>query len=478
MSRVLIALLAALLVGAAVTNKAEAQGWTCTYDFSTGQQGWTVESPASYSGGAFVHGDSNWNPYYARTVYINSPTLSGTTTAITVTFNRTVGTFTTGNDIGSMDIRKSGGVQILAVNPGDGPTSPAVWTGSATTTSLRIGIVSSSRTTPVYDGSIAITKVVVSGTGTQPTNCPQATPTPTPIPPTATNTPIPPTATNTPLPTSTGVPYPTAAPFVGGQGDSYWGNTYNMAYGLQGWSLISGMIGAGRVVSADVSGTQRLEMEYPLGNVRLTDFFANYEANCAHTFEVKDGNTVFESGSVGSGMQALVWQGDHVVANGSVRLSLVGSAGCGVSAFQLTEITLMGYGTNPTNLQATAVAFNTGNIWGGLQDANTMLNTLPQSFAGSVPPETGRALFGYVKWIVSPSSADEIAGPFAPVISHIGFALLIMFGAAAVYAIVWALVWILKFVVWLFKWVLTLVDLVLQIAQVIGNAIGGLLKFI
>jgi hypothetical protein len=219
-------------------------------------------------------------------------------------------------------------------------------------------------------------------------------------------------------------------------------------------------------------------MEYPLGNVKLTDFFANYEATCPHTFEVKDGNTVFESGSVGTGMQALVWQGEHVVNNGSVRLSLVGSPSCGVSAFQLTEITLMGYGENPTGLRATAVALDTGNIWSGLQEANAMVNSLPPNMAAAVPAETGRTLFGYVKWLVSPSSADEIAGPFAPMLSHMGFALLLIFGAAAIYAIVWGLVWVLKFVVWLFQWVLKLVDLVLQIAQVIGNAIGGLLKFI
>jgi hypothetical protein len=245
-----------------------------------------------------------------------------------------------------------------------------------------------------------------------------------------------------------------------------------MTYGLQGWSLISGTLGGGRVVSANVSGTQRLEMEYPItGNVRLTDFFANYEASCPHTFEVKDGGTVFESGSVGAGMQALVWQGEHVVSNGSVRLSLVGSPSCGVSAFQLYEITLMGYGANPTNLQATAIAIQAGDLYSGLSGVNALLDSLPDTVNSGVPDETGRTLFGYAKWLISPSSADELAGPFAPIVSHTGIFLTLVFALTLVYAIVWAAVWIFRFVVWLFK-------IIMLIIQVVVGVIGSILKFI
>jgi hypothetical protein len=311
---------------------------------------------------------------------------------------------------------------------------------------------------------------VVNGTGTTPSNC-GGTPTPTPIPATATNTPLPPTATNTPLPTATPIAYPTPGAFVASSNDSYWGNTYNMAYGLQGWQLIYGTLGAGRVVSANVSGTQRIEMEYPLTDARLTDFFANYEATCPHTFEVKDGNTVFESGSIGTGMQAIVWQGSHVVSNGSVRLSLVGSPSCGVSAFQLTEITLMGYGTNPTNLQATAIAIQAGDLYSGLGDVNELLGSLPASITDGVPNETGRQLFGYAKWLLSPSSADELAGPFAPIVSHTGIFVSLVFGLTLVYAIVWATVWIFRFVVWLFK-------IIALIIQTVVGVIGSVLKFI
>jgi hypothetical protein len=251
-----------------------------------------------------------------------------------------------------------------------------------------------------------------------------------------------------------------------------------MAYGLQGWSLISGTLGGGRVISADVGGVQRLEMEYPLTNVRLNDVLVNYEATCQHTFEVKDGDAVFEAGTVGAGRQLIDWQGEHVMNNGVLRISLVGRPGCGVSAFQLYDIFISGYGTNPTNLQATAIAFNAGPLYEGLSDVNEMLANLPAELGGSVPAETGRVIFGYAKWLISPSSADELAGPFAPIVSHTGIALTLIFGTTLIYALVWALVWIFRFVAWLFGWFLRIVDLLLQIAQAVGNAIGGVFKLI
>jgi hypothetical protein len=455
----LIALLAALLVGAAVTSPSEAQGsWTCNWDFATSgmPSGWTLVY-GSATGSGIKAGSVSANEAYALIEY----TSGGTTfTSASVTFSAS---------------SSVGGPRYIDL--GDLYTTSSDWTSSGSVTKSGSGSAStfsvfiSDYTTGSANANMWIGSMSLSGTGSAPGGCFDATPTNTPVPPTATNTPLPPTATLMPMPTSTGVPYPTPGAFAPAAGDSYWGNTYNMAYGLQGWSLISGTLGAGRVVSANVSGVQRIEMEYPLGNVRLTDFFANYEATCAHTFEVKDGNTVFESGSLGSGMQAVVWQGSHVVSNGSVRLSLVGGSGCGASAFQLTEITLMGYGVNPTNLQATAIAIRAGDLYSGLGQVNTLLESLPASLGSSVPAETGRELFGYAKWLLSPSSADELAGPFAPIISHTGIFVTLVFGLTLVYAIVWAAVWIFRFVVWLFK-------IIMSIIQTVTAVIGSIFKFI
>jgi hypothetical protein len=441
----LIALLAALLVGAAVTSPSEAQGsWTCDYSFSSGvPSGWTLSAGSVTASGIQV-GNFGGN---ARIAQINFPA-SVTVTAVTVTFNT----------ISSVSVRTLGALIGDTTETKNG-TFTRSGTGSASNNGWYIDNNSG------VDG-VYIVSANITATGTNP--CPA---TATPIPSTPTNTPIPPTATNTPLPTSTGVPYPTPGAFAPAAGDSYWGNTYNMAYGLQGWSLQSGTLGGGRVVSASVGGVQRIDLEYPLTNVKLTDVFVNYEATCAHTFEVKDGSSVFEAGSVGSGMQALVWQGEHVVLNGKVGISLVGGSGCGVSAFQLTEITLMGYGVNPTNLQATAIAIQAGDLYSGLGQVNTLLESLPASLGSSVPAETGRELFGYAKWLLSPSSADELAGPFAPIISHTGIFVTLVFGLTLVYAIVWAAVWIFRFVVWLFK-------IIMSIIQTVTAVIGSIFKFI
>jgi hypothetical protein len=469
----LVAIAAALLVGAAVTNRAEAQGWSCTYDFANGAQGWAAVNgnQGTLSGGAWQTADLQTGSVYRRFLQIYLSFSSTTITSVSISNSFSLGSVLSGYKTLNVSVTSDdvSYTDIVSLGNTTSPSNPHTWTGSQTKSKIYVQLNSSVQSSASYSGSASISSITLSGTGTQPTNCGA---TPTPVPPTATNTPIPPTATNTPPPSATPINYPTAAPFVGAQGDSYWGNTYNMTYGLQGWSLISGTLGGGRVVSANVSGTQRLEMEYPItGNVRLTDFFANYEASCPHTFEVKDGGTVFESGSVGAGMQALVWQGEHVVSNGSVRLSLVGSPSCGVSAFQLYEITLMGYGANPTNLQATAIAIQAGDLYSGLSGVNALLDSLPDTVNSGVPDETGRTLFGYAKWLISPSSADELAGPFAPIVSHTGIFLTLVFALTLVYAIVWAAVWIFRFVVWLFK-------IIMLIIQVVVGVIGSILKFI
>jgi hypothetical protein len=445
----LIALLAALLVGAAVTNKAEAQGWTCTWGGSYGWSGWSI-----VSGWGNIGSTTITSSYVSNRTRLGAQlsTPGATLTAASITYTTSIGFA-----IASRPSFSGGGTG----------TATQTWSGTNTSGDIYLEFYSGSGD----NGSYTLSEVTASGTGTQPSSCPGPTPTPVPPTNTPTNTPIPPTATNTPLPTSTGVPYPTPGAFAPAAGDSYWGNTYNMAYGLQGWSLQSGTLGGGRVVSASVGGVQRIDLEYPLSNVKLTDVFVNYEATCAHTFEVKDGSAVFEAGSVGSGMQALVWQGEHVVLNGKVGISLIGGSGCGVSAFQLTEITLMGYGVNPTNLQATAIAIRAGDLYSGLSDVNELLGSLPGSLNSGVPDETGRTLFGYAKWLISPSSADELAGPFAPIVSHTGIFLTLVFGLTLVYAIVWAAVWIFRFIVWIFR-------IILQIIQVVVGVVGSILKFI
>lgn len=458
MSRILIAIAAALLFGAALASPGEAQGgWTCEHDFSLGLHGWTVVQ-GDYSSGAVNHADSAVGADYVRGVKLElGLSASSTLTSMSISYSYTAGSVMSPHN--QLNVYSNPPWNHWIGYTGLG-SSPYSWSGSKSIAGgLYIEMQASRQSSATYSGAVSISSITLSGTGTAPCS----SPTPTPAP---TNTPVP---TSTPAPT--GVAYPTAAPFVGAAGDSWWGNQFNFQFGLQDWRIISGSFTSGSVISADVGGTETLEIEYPLTNARVTGVLANYYASCPHTFEVKDGNTVFEAGSVGSGNQLIDWQGDHVMANGTLRIRLVGSPACSGVSFVLSEVYIEGYGANPTGLQATAIAIQAGDLYGALDEVNDALSSLPQSLGASVPAETGRTLFGYVKWIVSPSSADELAGPFAPAISHMGIFLTVTFGMALVYAIVWAAIWIFRFIVWVFK-------IILLIIQIVVGVIGSILKFI
>lgn len=336
MTRLLIALAALLIFGAQLTAPVEAQGWTCTYDFSAGAQGWGA-APGSYGSGAFQTADVfAYGSYYWRAVYAVSPSFTSTTvTSVAAHFTLSEGSYASGGP-GKIEIVKPGIAQLQSVDwNGTTPSSPFTWTGSTAATQIRVGVVASSATSATYSGSATITKIVITGTGTQPSNCPQdATPTPTTAPPTATGTPAPPTATPE------------------------------------------------------------------------------------------------------------VW-----VVN--------------------------------TFLTPTPIAIDASGLYEALQRGNDNLLGLPPDLnTSSLPQEDGRQVFAYVKWLISPSSADEIAGPFAPIISHTGIFLSLTFFLAVVYAVVWVSVFLFKFVVWIFKLILLIVDLVLQVAQAVGQFIGGIVKFL
>ena len=461
MTRLLIALAALLIFGAQLTAPVEAQGWTCTYDFSTGTHGWASgasdEPAASYSSGAWNHTDKNAWSAYRRGALIRLNVSSTTLTSASVSASYTMGTFSTSQTTAYIGVNSFTQLAASSTNP----SIPFAWSGSqAGVTTVIVWLQSSYQLSASYSGSASISSITLTGTGTSP--CP-ATPTPTTAPPTAT-------------PALTPVPYPTEAAFAASSNDSWWGNQFNfVGYGLQGWQLTNGTATNG-VSSANVGGTQRIDISYPLQNARLTSVMVAYNSTCAHTFEVKDGSTVFEASSGGSGGQLIDWQGDHTMVNGSLGISLIGQPGCGAGAFQITNVFIEGYGINPTGLQATAIALNTGDLYSAFSDASDAISSLPNTLLSGVPDETGRTLFGYVKWLVSPSSADEIAGPFAPIISHTGIFLSLTFALALIYIVVWGAIWLLRLAIWLFKLILLIVDLVLQIAQVLASAVGSLGK--
>lgn len=258
--------------------------------------------------------------------------------------------------------------------------------------------------------------------------------------------------------------------------DSFWGEQYNFGFGLQGWEIIYGDYNSPNVVSNASSGQQRLEIRHAYTG-RVENVMVAYQAACSHTVELWDDNTKFHDSTASSGSQVIDWQGSRQLDSGYLRIVITGS-GCPAQAFYTSQVYVIGYGVNPSGLPATAMAFDVGGIYGGLEQANQRLQNLPGTILNSVPIESGSALFGYIKWLASPSSADELAGPFAPIISHGGLMFSMVIASLVIYGLVYGIVFIIRFVIWLFKIVLSLIDIALQIAQVVGSAVGGFIKAI
>jgi len=102
--------------------------------------------------------------------------------------------------------------------------------------------------------------------------------------------------------------------------------------------------------------------------------------------------------------------------------------------------------------------------------ANASINTLPGDLTRPqglpvVPNERGQQLFGYVKWLVSPASADEWAGPLAPPFYHAGVGLWMMFGLMSVYVAVYIIGNVGGWLAWLLDQARKALDLVFQALQ-------------
>jgi hypothetical protein len=209
------------------------------------------------------------------------------------------------------------------------------------------------------------------------------------------------------------------------------------------------------------------------------------------------------TGTSSSPGNPFTWTGSHTTTTVSVDLTTSSSSSNTYSgSASITSITMTGTGTapcaaTPTPIPATSVptatpyiintfatptpiAIDGSGIYEALQQGNDSVIGLPADLAaaGRPPTEDGSEIFGYVKWLVSPSSADELAGPFAPIVSHTGIFLSVTFAMAVIYAAIWAVVWLFRFVVWIVKFIFLIVDLALQVAQAVGAFIGGIVKLL
>lgn len=96
-----------------------------------------------------------------------------------------------------------------------------------------------------------------------------------------------------------------------------------------------------------------------------------------------------------------------------------------------------------------------------------------------LPNETGSTIFGYAKWLLSPATAEEIAGPFAPIVSALGFLIIAEITLLGVYGVVYIAMYLVRWVVWIFKLLMAVIQTIAAIIDTaVGKIIGAIFKFI
>lgn len=91
----------------------------------------------------------------------------------------------------------------------------------------------------------------------------------------------------------------------------------------------------------------------------------------------------------------------------------------------------------------------TGDLIYQLATAESALQAAPADLGASVPAQNGSEIFARAKWLLSTSTAAELFGPFAPLVTHILTAITLVIVLAVVAFLVMIAVFIIRFVVWI-----------------------------
>lgn len=105
-----------------------------------------------------------------------------------------------------------------------------------------------------------------------------------------------------------------------------------------------------------------------------------------------------------------------------------------------------------------------------LADADTLL-TAPDGTSLIPQTSTLTQLFGYAKWIVAPTTANSLAGPFAPIIVEFGLILVAELVLLGIYMTVYIAIYFFRWLVWLIK-------LILEFIQAGASFLGGGVKLL
>lgn len=133
----------------------------------------------------------------------------------------------------------------------------------------------------------------------------------------------------------------------------------------------------------------------------------------------------------------------------------------------------------PTLTPTPVLNIPAGDLNDSLAGADTAIGTLP----GSVTAPNGTSflsnvnfavVFGYIKWVTSPSAQDELAGPFGQIIADLGILLAVRMAYLGVYALVYLITFTLRWGIWIAKFIMAVLNLIAVLANSIIGKIAAI----
>lgn len=296
--------------------------------------------------------------------------------------------------------------------------------------------------------------------------------------------------------------------------ETIWCRAFDFTKGEQGWALsYSGQYGRynasagfsvsdyGNTTSYELGGSIRIHRDFS-GVVRqiyifsqlpdLTHVFIDYNSSISDGEPLDD--DVFAVGPASPVGIAF----NPTPVNGRLGLEIVKTNAPLPMKAVITGIALTGTGANPFGSDNCAGSIGSGGTGGdspvsdmpfdvdlnapvpelyqALATANAAVNAMPTDLtapSGSplLPSTDGSQIFAYAKWLLSPAAADEYAGPFAPILQHLGIAIGAMFTLVLIYVGAYVVNFGMRFVLWIAIWAFKLIDLILQAIQAGGSII-------
>lgn len=104
----------------------------------------------------------------------------------------------------------------------------------------------------------------------------------------------------------------------------------------------------------------------------------------------------------------------------------------------------------------TSINLPTGDIYTYLSTADANLAALPSNLENPygqplLPAERGGSIFGYAKWILSFSTAEELLDPLAPPVQHASAIMTMTLVTVGIAFVLFMFVFIVRFIVWLVR---------------------------